>query len=207
MSNSVPYEVIAASPIAIFLAPVGTAFPTLDDAEVDFDPLWVKLGISGELSYDDGAGVVVEHSQSVTKWRALGDAGSRKVFRGDEDCTVKVKVIDLTLETYGLILNQEVTTVAAGAGTVGYKRIGLSRGLGVQTYAVLIRLLMSPYGAEWIGQYEFPVSAMVGSPSVAFMKTTPAGLEVEFNTLVDPDASTPEERFGRLLFQDADASS
>lgn len=207
MSNTVPYEVIAAAPIAIYVAPVGTAFPDLDDDEGDFNVAWVKLGSNGDLNYDDGGGVAIDFPQSTTKWRALGESGSRKIFRTEEDCMVKVKVVDLTLEQLKYALNgNSVTTVAAGSGTKGYKKIGLSRGLEVATYAVLIRLLVSPYGADWIGQYEFPRAAQTGSPSTVYKKSEPAGLELQWDALVDPTASSEDERFGRLIFQHANAS-
>jgi len=160
--NTVPYEVIAASPIALYTAAVGATFPTLD---ADPNPaVWTKIGLSGDLNYDDGAGVSIEHPQTLSPWRSLGDSGSRKIFRQDEDCKIKVKVVDLRLETYALAINNNsVVSVAAGMGTAGYKKIGLSRGLSVATKALLIRMLVSPYGVEWIGQYEFPRAAQSGS--------------------------------------------
>lgn len=204
MPNPVPYEVIAASPIALYVAAVGTTFPTLDENP---SGSWTKVGLSGDLNYDDGAGVVVGHPQTLSKWRSLGETGSRKIFRQDEDCTVKVKVIDLTLEAYLHALNSNtVTTVAATLGHAGYKKIGLSRGLFVATRALLIRLLVSPYGEEYIGQYQFPRAAQSGSPSIAFMKKDPAGLELEWDCLVDPNAAAAE-RFGILLWQTADADT
>lgn len=209
MANTVPYEVIAAAPIALYAHDADTAMPALDDdAAAVVLAGWTKLGVSGDLSYDNGAGVQIEHAQNVSPWRALGDSGARKIFRQDEDCRVRVKVVDLRLETYAYALNgNTVTEVAAGVGTVGYRKIGLSRGLTVNTKALLIRLLMSPYGADWIGQYYFPRVAIVGSPTVQFMKTEPAGLELQFDALVNPDAAAESERFGVLLFGDADADT
>lgn len=208
MANTVPYEVIAAAPIALYTHAADTAKPSLDlAAAAVVSAGWSKVGVSGDLSYDDGAGVSIEHPQNVVKWRALGDSGSRKVFRQDEDCMVKVKVVDLRLETYALALNgNTITETASGVGTVGYKKIGLSRGLSVNTKALLIRLLISPYGADWIGQYYFPRVALVGTPTVQFLKTTPAGLELTFDALVDPNA-TEQERFGVLEFGTEDADT
>lgn len=203
--NTVPYEVIAAAPIALYTAAADTAKPALD---IDPPIAWTKLGLSGDLNYDDGSGVEVSNPQNLSPWRALGDAGSRKVFRQDEDCKIKVKVVDLTLETMSQAINgNSVTTVAPGVGTVGYKWIGLSRGLSVNTLALLIRLLISPYGADWIGQYYFPRCAQSGSPTQLYKKTEPVGLELEFMALVKPDAATPAEYFGRLEFGNADATT
>ena len=205
--NTVPYEVIAGASIALWINAADTAKPSLDDDDTDLTgDSWSKVGNSGDLNYDNGGGVAIEHPQSLTFWRALGDSGSRKAFRAEEDCIVKVKVVDLRLETYALALNgNSVTTVAAGAGTVGYKKIGLSRGLSVNTKALCIRLLTSPYGSDWIGQYYFPRVALIGSPTVMFMKTEPAGLELQFQALVDPTAAAAE-RLGVLEFQHANAT-
>lgn len=205
--NTVPYEVIAAAPIALYTAVADTAKVSLD-LDPDDVVAWTKVGVSGDLNYDDGAGVEISNPQNLNPWRSLGDSGSRKVFRQDEDCTIKVKVVDLRLETLSEALNgNAVTTVPPGMGTVGYKWIGLSRGLAVATKALLIRLLISPYGAEWIGQYYFPRAAQSGKPTQLYKKTEPVGLELEWMALVKPDADTPAEYFGRLEFADADATT
>lgn len=207
MANTTPYQVLAGSPIAIYRAVVGTAFPTLDVLAAAFNVAWVLLGTSGDLSYDEGGGIKVEHPHSVNVFRPLGALGPIKIFRQQEDCLVKVKVIDLTLEAYANALNSNtVTTVAAGAGTAGYRWIGLSRGPVVAQSALLIRLLASPYGASYIGQYEIPKASEIGSPTVEYMKATPAGLELTFQALVDPSAATADRYFGRLLFQHAAAA-
>lgn len=202
MPNTVPYEVIAA-PFTLWVAPVGTAFPLID---VTPAVAWIKVGTSGDLNYDDAAGVTVEHSQAITAWRASGDSGSRKVFRTEEDLKIRLKLMDITLEQYAFALNHNaVTDVAAGSGTAGYRSIGLSRGFTVATRALLIRGSVSPYGAEdWNSQYEIPVAAQTGNPSVVFKKGEPAGLDLEWTALVDPNAATEFERFGRLVSQDAE---
>lgn len=206
--NTLPYEVIAGAGITLWTNAADTAKPSLDDDDTDLGTAtWSKVGNNGDLSYDNGAGVVIEHPQSINFWRALGDSGSRKAFRTEEDCIVKVKVCDLRLETYALALNgNSITTTAAGSGTVGFKKIGLSRNLTVNTKALLIRLLVSPYGSDWIGQYYFPRVALIGSPSVQFMKGDPAGLELQFQALVKPDTTSDDDRFGVLEFQHASAT-
>lgn len=164
MPNTVPYEVIAA-PFTLWVAPVGTAFPLIDVAPA---VAWVKVGSSGNLNYDDAAGVTVEHSQKIVPWRASGDSGARKTFRTEEDLKIKLKLMDITLEQYALALNHNpVTDVAAGVGVAGYRKIGLSRGFTVATRALLIRGSVSPYGPDdWNSQYEVPIAAQTGNPSV-----------------------------------------
>ncbi len=201
MPNTVPYEVIAA-PFTLYVADVGTAFPLLLAAP---GGSWTKVGTSGELNYDDATGVIVEHSQSITMWRSLGDSGSRKVFRTEEDLKVRLKLMDITLEQYAFAMNHNsVSTVAAGSGTAGYKKIGLSRGFTVATKALLIRGDVSPYGAAYVSQYEIPIAAQTGNPTVVFKKGEPAGLDLEWTALVDSSAAAAE-RFGRLVTQNAAA--
>lgn len=196
--NTVPFEVIAA-PYRMYLAEVGTVFP-LVDAEPSVD--WILVGTSGDLNLDADAGVTVEHSQTTAPWRSLGDCGSRKIFRTEEDLKIKVKLVDVSLEQYKLALNHN----AVGMHT-GYRSVGLSRGFNVATHALLIRGDVSPYGEEGASQYEVPRAAQTGNPSVVFKKGIPAGLDLEWMALVDPDAESVDERFGRLVAQDDDATS
>lgn len=203
--NSVPYEVIAA-PFTLYVAPTGTAFPDVDSTP---GAEWTKVGTSGPLNYDRAEGVTVEHRQSTSPWRSSGDTGVRKNFRVEEDQIVRLKLVDITLEQYALAMNHNtVTTVPAGAGTPGYRKIGLSRGSNIVTKALLVRGNVSPYGEDWNSQYEIPLAQQIGSPSVALSKPgEPAGLNLEFMTLVDTTAASEDERFGRLIAQDDDAVS
>jgi len=202
MENSEPLEIIAA-PFTAWLAPVGTAFP-----DVDTEPIapWVKVGSSGPLNYQDD-GVTVQHSQAMNFFRALGDCGSRKVFRTEEDLKIRFVLVDLTLEQYKLALDSNtVSVVAAGVGTPGYKKVGLSRGLATTTYALLVRG-PSPYMADGAAQYEVPICVQTGNPEPVMKKGTPAGLALEFTALVDPDAASADEYFGRLVAQTDEAGT
>jgi hypothetical protein len=201
--SSAPYEVIA-QPFTLWVAPVGTAFPLIDVAP---GGSWTKVGTSGDLNYTED-GVTITHSQSVELWRALGSAGPRKAFRGEEELRIAMVLADVTLEQYAHALNYNaVTTVAAGVGTAGYKKLGLSRGLDVVQRALLVRGSGSPYGTGWSMQYEVPVAVQAGEPEVVFVKTEPAGLSLEFVALEDPTASDLSERFGRLVAQHAEAGT
>jgi len=203
MANTVPYEVLAA-PFTLYIATVGATFPLVDAVP---GAGWTKVGTSGALNYDSDEGVTVEHRQTLNPWRSLGDAGSRKIFRQDEDMIVRMKLVDITLEQYKLALNRNtVTDVPAGVGTAGYRKVGLSRGFTVDTMALLARADISPYGADFAMQYEVPIAAQQGSPSVAYFKAAPAGLALEWMALVDP-TQTAAEYFGRLVVQDADAAT
>jgi len=200
--NTEPLEIIAA-PFTVWLAPVGSTFPDID---AEPDAPWVKVGTSGDLNYLDD-GVKVAHSQSINFFRALGDCGSRKAFRTEEDLKISLVLADLTLEQYKLALNSNtVTDTPASVGVAGIKSIGLSRGFGLATSALLVRG-PSAYMEEGQAQYEVPIAVQTGTPEVVFRKDTPAALALEWTALVDPDASAETERFGRLIVQTADAET
>lgn len=193
VNNSLPYEIIAA-PFEVWFAPVGTAFPAIDAAP---SSPWAKVGSSGNLNYFD-EGVKISQRQSMNLFRALGDSGSRKAFRTEEDLMIALTLADLTLEQYTHALNSNtVTTVAATMSAAGYKKIGLSRGFSVATAALLVRG-PSPYIEDGYMQFEVPRAAQTGNPEVVMRKSDAAGLALEWTALVDPDASSVDERFGRL---------
>jgi hypothetical protein len=204
MENSVPFEIIAA-PVDVWIAPVGAAFPEVDQ-DPDSSEGWVRVGSSGNLNYSDD-GVTVEHSQNMNLIRALGDAGSRKAVRTSEDLKIRLTILDLTIDQYAHALNgNTVSTVPASSGVPGTKTVGLSRGLSVDTKALLVRG-PSPYMADGILQFEVPRAAQTGNPSIVMRKDQPAGLALEWTALVDPDASSADERFGRLVGQTDVAAS
>lgn len=202
MTNSVPFEVIAA-PFTAYLAPVGTAFPAIDAAP---GVSWTKVGTSGDLNYLED-GVTVSHEQTVEYFRSLGSTGPRKAFRTAEELMIRFVLADLSPAQYALALNHNtVSDEAAGVGTAGYKTLGLSRGLTIVQRALLVR---GPSQAMAVGnaQYEVPIAIQEGKPEVVFRKNAPAALALVWRALEDPDAATEDERFGRLIIQTADAET
>lgn len=199
--NAAPYEVIGA-PYTIWVAPVGTAFPSLDDAEEDFDPAWTKVGTSGDLSYTE-KGVTFEAKQKINYFTPAGSTIPRKAFRTEEGSSFQVEIADLTLEQMSIVLNSNtVTHTPAGTGTRGTKEIDLTRGLDVATMAMLARGY-SPYGPadkspvtveEWPAQYEMKRVVADGEPKVAYTKGKEAGLDLQFMALADDDG-----KIGRLI--------
>jgi hypothetical protein len=196
--NAIPYEVIAA-PFKVYHAPVGESFPVVDLTTPGGN--WALVGTSGDLSYMDD-GVKVSMSQKTTLWRSAGDVGVRKVFRTEEDLVIGLTLADMTLEQLKHALNfNSVTTAAAGSGTAGYKKIGLSRGSSVSQRALLIRGA-SPYGDDMTLQFEIPIAFQTGEPSIVLgKKGDPAGLALEWTAIIDPNASSVDERYGRLRAQ------
>ena len=192
-----PFEIIAA-PFVAYYAPLGEAFPAVDAVPAGN---WVMIGTSGDESYDPD-GVTVRHSQSVNMARPLGSTAPVKVFRTEEDLVVAFTIWDVSAEGYRLSVNSnEVTTVAAGAGTPGTKTLQFYQGAQVATMALLLRAEVSPYGDDMKMQYELPYCAMTGNPEAVYRKGEPAGLALEFNALKDPNAVSKALSFGRLVIQ------
>lgn len=195
-----PFEILA-GPLTVWLAPVGTAFPLLNAAPA---VAWIKLGANGDKNYDEG-GVEVSHSQKIEQARPAGTTGPVKAWRTEEDFMISLTLWDITLEQYKVVLNAAaITTTAAGTGTPGTKKVGLTRGGDVATYALLARGL-SPYGDSYVAQYEVPIVYLSSDPKPAFKKGKPAGLAMEFTALEDLGAASALERFGRLIEQHAAA--
>lgn len=191
-----PYEIIGA-PLTLWLAPVGTAFPLIGAAPAN---TWIKVGTNGDANYDD-AGVTVAHSQTFAEARPAGTTGPVKAWRTAEDLKLSLMLWDLSLEQYATAMDKAaVATTAAGTGTAGFKKIGLSQGEEVTLYALLARGV-SPYGDGFTAQYEVPRCYQSGSPKPVFKKGVPAALELEFTALEDSSAASAAERFGRFVAQ------
>lgn len=203
-TNSLPYEVLG-MPGEVYIADVGTAFPDIDAAP---GVGWTLLGTAGNLNYTQD-GIKVSNSQSTSVFRALGDAGPRKVFRTEEDLKIALEIADMTLEQYKQALNGNSITASTGvAGTADYKKIGLSRGLTIDTSALLIRIPGgSPYIADGNSQFEIPQAQQIGSAEPVFRRDGPALLAFEWMALVDPNAASDDERFGRFVAQTAASAS
>lgn len=197
-SNAQPYEVIA-GPIEVYRAPVLTAFPAIDESPaVD----WVLLGVNGSKNYAE-SGVIVRHPNEITTFNALGRTGPVKNWRTNEGLEIELVLHDFTAEAYAMALNKETTDIVdtpAAAGVVGDRRLPLTRGVSIPSFALLLRCGMSPYGDGWNSQFEIPLAQNVGAPELVFNKTTPVGMQFIFRCLEDAALG-----FGSVRFQDADA--
>jgi len=194
--NQEPFEIIGA-PFTLYLAPIGTAFPAVDE-----DPAvgWSLVGTNGTRNYSDD-GVTLSHSQKIDQARPGGTTGPVKAWRSEEDLMIALTLWDMTLEQYQYALNGVApATTAAAAGAAGFKQVGLSRGVEITQYAALFRG-ESPYGAGYNAQYEVPRCYQSANAKTAFKKGVPAGLELEFTALEDLDATSDDERFGRFIAQ------
>lgn len=204
-NSSAPYEIIA-SPATLWIAPALTSKPSLVTSPyADPTAPWAKIGTSGELNYTE-AGVRISATQEINKWKSLGDTGSRKAFRLSEDVMVEVNVADLTLAQWAHALNSNtITDTPEGAG-FGVRKIGLSRGPGVASFAILV-VFPSPYGADLWAHCYLPRAINEGSPDLTFQKSEPGALLLQFSAMVDTAASSEAERFGIIEAQDAEPTT
>lgn len=188
-ANTAPFEIVAGV-CDIYAAPVGTAFPDVDDAP---GTVWRALG------HTDG-GVKVGHAQTIVELRTDQVTAPVKGVRSEESLQITFSLAEVTPENYALALNQ---ASAFDVPTVGNaKTISLYRGgFGVQTVALLVRgEHLSPEG-DFNLQYEVPSAYQSGSPEVDFVKDNKAMLACQFNVIAaaafDP-GSTDEDIFGVL---------
>jgi hypothetical protein len=148
-----PFEIVCA-PYTLFVAPVGTAPPAIDDEETDFDADWFKLGTSGPQNYDD-AGVTVNVNETTDSFTGAASTLAIKAWRTAEEITVGANLADLSIEQFAKILDDAaIVTTAKAHDVAGHKRISLVRGVQVKEFAVLARGL-SPYDEALNAQYEF----------------------------------------------------
>lgn len=173
-----PVRIIAA-PYTVYLATVGTAFPTLEEAP---STAWTKLGTSGAKDYSE-AGVTVTHSQTLGSFTGAGSTLTRRVWRTDESAQFALDLADMTPKQYALIMDNVAVTTVTGAS--GEENFQLERGIEVHGYALLARgpsALNGAAGKE--SQYEVTLCYQAGNPAPKFaIKGGPALLSCQFTAM------------------------
>jgi hypothetical protein len=186
LPNAYPYEVMGA-PHSLYIATFGTARPALNVA----DPTgvgWTLIGLNGNKSYAE-EGVRVNSPAAYNFFRGYGSAAPLKAFRSEEDVMCQVVLADMTLESLALGFNK----LSSGVTEVGITRtLGLSRGLGVMTMALLVRG-PSPYMDDGIAQFWIPVAANVSAVELALRRDNGTAYGLEFRALYYADATAGEE--------------
>jgi hypothetical protein len=172
-------EVIAA-PYTAWVAPAGTAFPTLETEEASFASSWTKIGTSGNLNYSE-AGVTVTHTQTQGQFVSAGGITPRKKWRTDEGMQVAFDLVDLSPKQYALIMDEATVTTVTGAA--GEQSFQLKRGINVHVYALLLRGT-STLNESKKGQYEIATACQMANPAPKFaLKGGPAMLALQFDVL------------------------
>lgn len=177
----------------IYVAPVGTAFPALTATP---SGSWRSLGETQD-------GLEIEHDDKIEKIRTDQRTGAVKAVRTEESLSVKTKLAETTLENLADVLGVDVTDTAPGAGTIGTREIPFYRGAAVAEYAVLVRGY-SPY-LDGPAQYEVPRGFFGKIDAIKYEKGKNAPIPFTFESLEDLNASSAEDRFGRLVAKDAAA--
>ncbi len=184
------------SPYDVYWAPVGEAFPAIEDAPAGN---WLVLGVSvAERTNEDGVMVTME--QDFEEFRAAGTSAPIEASRVSESLIVSLTLHDLRPEMLRLVLNNNtISNTAAGGGAAGFDEIDLERGPGKpQDIALLVRGDSTQF-ATGNAQYQIPRCYASSSPEIVHTKGEAAGIEMEFRAL-RADA-TPF--LGRLVSQDS----
>lgn len=178
----------------LYIAPVGTAFPTLSSTPAS---PWRDLGETQD-------GVTVTPSDSVQVIRADQRTGGVAAVRDEEDIMLETKLMIATLENLADVLGNTVTDTPPGTGTIGTRSVRLHRGATVATHALLFRGT-SPYGA-YPAQYELPVGYFAGDIGLEHVKDNNVVIPAQFVGLEDLNAVSDGLEFGQLIAQDAAAT-
>ena len=176
----------------IYIAPVGSTFPALEDAP---STPWRSLGETQD-------GVEVEHDEKIERIRTDQRTGAVKATRTEESLMVKTKLAEATLENLADALGVAVTDTAASVGLIGTRELPIYRGALVTEYAILIRGY-SPY-LEGPAQYEIPRGFFGKVDAIKYEKGKNASIPFTFESLEDLEAENIEDRFGRLIAKDAE---
>lgn len=195
------FEEILTGPFEAWIAPLGTAFPDIDEA---ITTPWELFGSNGALNYDE-VGVTIAHEQTMESTYTYGTTGQVAAHRTQESHRIGFTLIDLSAESLALILRgvpNDVTDTAPGVGTAGVRTVTLLRGLAVAKFRLLLRGV-SAYDPDLASQYEGFKVFQSASQNTTLAKGAPGRWPVEFTMLFSrPDG----DDVGRLVIQDAIAS-
>lgn len=178
----------------LYIAPAGEAKPAVNAAP---SGNWVSLG-------ETDGGVKVTKTQSIESFSTDQRTGKVKAIRTEEGVTVETNLVQATLENLANVLNGQVTDTAPGSGTIGKRSLPLHAGADVDEFAILFRG-DSPYSATYPGQYYVPRGYIDDDVEMEFVKDGKVLIPFKFEALEDLDASTENDRFGVIEYQDAAA--
>lgn len=189
MANNTPFSRLI-GPLSIYLGPVGEAVPAVNATPAGN---WILLGPTDEEQ-------TMQHMGELEYLRDNDHTGAVKAVRPEEDVVYAFKLVGLTLENYGRILNV-VTEVESAGGPPATKTLRIKRGYYPTEYALLAKgSVLSPYGA-FPGMYVIPRGVFDGEPEPTFTKDEGAALEVEFHALEDDTQGDADKSLGWLVVQ------
>lgn len=175
--NVSPFEIVGA-PLKVYVAPVGTTFPDVDEDEAAMDAAWENLGTQTDRNYSE-EGVTVAHPEETNDFVPAGSTMPVKRFRVGESFTIGLELADISVDVYGMVMNDAtVTSNNPSSGVPGRKSISLYRGDQVAVWSVVARG-PSPEADDLWSQYEFTRAHMSVNGDVTWNKGVPVLLPVE----------------------------
>lgn len=185
---------IVVGPANVYVAPLGTEFPDIDEAP---DTGWVLVGTGGDLNYGE-EGVTLRKNVTSNRIRTLGSTLTRKVAISEMDFQVEYPVVDLSAEEMALAYGtdpDDITDTAAGAGVAGTKSFALSTDPVPLERAVLVRVGQSAsMGRAGNTDWQIARAAFVGTAETTFNKTTGAAVNHIWEA-IEPGGSEDAVRF------------
>lgn len=181
-----PSEVIA-TPLTIYLAPIGTAFPAIDVNPADFDAAWEVLGTNGAKNYGEN-GVTVAQSETTVDFTPAGSTFPSKRFRTAESNKISLDLVDVSPAAYAKVMN-DAALVVAGTDT----SFSMIRGDQVNSFAVLARG-MSAVDNELNQQFEISKAFVSVNGDAVYNKGVPVRLPIEIEPIVHSDADVITNR-------------
>jgi len=188
--STTPFDIVAGPATVYIHTTAGTAAPAVNaSAGTITGDGWTALGLTE-------GGVKAKHTQSITQLMADQRSGPVKAIRAAEGLEISFALAELTLENFGLALNNATVSTSTGPAR---KILGLYQGLDVAQFALLV-IGPSPY-MDANSQYWVPVVVQTDSPEVDFVKDNKAVLQTTWTAIEDPNAASEDLRFGTLIAQ------
>lgn len=159
-------EDLYVGPADVYAAPVGTAFPALDAAP---GASWVLLGTQGSRNISED-GVIVRRNVDTSLIMALGTTMPRKAAVTSAGVEVEFTIMDQTAEQLAFAfgaLPEDVVSVGAGAGTIGYDTLDIPTAPVPVERAILVRWTDPTSGPC---QFEIKRAIQMGSAEMTFSK-------------------------------------
>ncbi len=176
----------------LYVAAVGTAFPAVSATPAGS---WRDVG-------DTIDGVTVTPDQTVNGFGSDQRTGNVKARRSEESLQIETKLAQSTAENLADVLGSLVIDTPEGPGTIGTRMVRMTRSATVSEAAFLFKG-NSPYG-DWPAQYEVPRGYFGGAQAMEHTKDALTSIPVEFHALEDLNATSEDEKFGRLIEGDED---
>lgn len=153
----------------VWVAPVGTAFPAVDETPA---AAWFQIGTDGSKSYSED-GITLRRNVSVERIRTLGTTMVRKAAITEADFEVEFSVVDMAPDQVLLAMGgdeADVTNVPSAVGVPGTDTIVVPTSPTPVQRAVLVRLDGSPAGPSFLTQVQIQVAIQTGGGEATMSK-------------------------------------